>query len=78
MTSKVGPKGQVVIPKAFRDQLGIQPGDNVDFSWANDQVIITVQHANRPLRGRYKDGPDLTELLMEERRKDREREDHTA
>ena len=26
---KVGPKGQIVIPKVFRESLGIKPGDNV-------------------------------------------------
>ena len=26
---KVGPKGQIVIPKVFRESLGIKPGDEV-------------------------------------------------
>jgi AbrB family looped-hinge helix DNA binding protein len=31
MTHKVGTKGQVVIPKAIRDEIGIKPGDEVVF-----------------------------------------------
>ena len=28
-TAKVGPKGQIVIPKEVREMFGIEPGDNV-------------------------------------------------
>lgn len=30
-TVKVGPKGQIVIPKEARDMFGIEPGDNILF-----------------------------------------------
>jgi AbrB family looped-hinge helix DNA binding protein len=31
MGNRVTTKGQVTIPKAIRDELGIRPGDEVDF-----------------------------------------------
>lgn len=40
MTGKVGPKGQVVIPKRIRDRLGIRPGDEVAFIEAHDEVRV--------------------------------------
>ena len=40
---KVGSKGQVVIPKVFRDNLGIKPGENVDIAVEDDKVIIQRQ-----------------------------------
>ncbi len=36
----VGEKGQVVLPKDIRDQLGIKPGTEVAFDMTSDGVII--------------------------------------
>ena len=74
MTHRVGPKGQVVIPKELRDELGIEPGDEVSFWLDGDHVAIRPAHGRPPLRGRFR-GSGLTELLERERRLDRERED---
>src|ERR1039458_2560373 len=52
MTSRVGPKGQVVIPKEMRDRLGIVPGDEVDFALENNAVRIEPVHEMQSLRGR--------------------------
>ncbi len=43
VTYKVGPKGQVVIPKAMRDRAGIGPGDEVLFN--EEQGAIRIRKA---------------------------------
>jgi antitoxin PrlF len=40
MTYKVGPKGQVVIPKAIRDRVGIGPGDRVSVDEEHGSIRI--------------------------------------
>jgi AbrB family looped-hinge helix DNA binding protein len=37
---KVGPKGQVVIPRAIRKALRIEPGSKVQFTLKDDKVIL--------------------------------------
>ncbi len=39
-TSTVTAKGQVTIPAAIRERLGIRPGDQVRFSCQDDNIII--------------------------------------
>jgi AbrB family looped-hinge helix DNA binding protein len=37
---KVGPKGQVVIPRAIRKALKIEPGSKVTFTLQDDKAIL--------------------------------------
>ena len=37
---KMGPKGQVVIPKAVRDDLGLHPGDFVEVRAERGEAIV--------------------------------------
>jgi AbrB family looped-hinge helix DNA binding protein len=89
MTYKVGPKGQVVIPKPIRDRLGISPGDEVVVEQDGREVRIR-RHADdakarrnriQALRGISADTPglpgfeaDKQEEREREQRKDRELE----
>lgn len=73
MTHKVGPKGQVVIPKKLRDELGIRPGDEVTFWRDGDSVAMRPVRSTRPLRGRFSGRP-LTRLLDSERAAERRRD----
>jgi AbrB family looped-hinge helix DNA binding protein len=73
MTHRVGPKGQVVIPKELRDELGIEPGDEVSFWRHGDHVAVRPVGHRRPLRGRFR-GSALTAELERERAADRGRE----
>lgn len=72
MTSRVGPKGQVVIPKRMRDQLGIRPGDLVAFSLEEGGVRVEPVRAARELRGRFT-GLRLAETLEADHRNERSR-----
>jgi AbrB family looped-hinge helix DNA binding protein len=72
MTYRVGPKGQVVIPKPMRDRLGIVPGDEVEFELADDAVRLTPVHEGSTLRGSLA-GHRLTDELEADRRAERDR-----
>jgi AbrB family looped-hinge helix DNA binding protein len=87
MTHKIGIKGQVVIPKAIRDEIGIEPGDEVAFE--TDGVDVRIRRAAdepharardiRGLRGIWADTPGGgTEDLIAERRRERELEESKA
>jgi AbrB family looped-hinge helix DNA binding protein len=67
MTSKVGPKGQVVIPKAMRDRLGLRPGDAVTFELEGRAVKVGPATSEVPLRGRLREH-DLVGMLEADRR----------
>jgi len=82
----MGSKGQVVIPKAIRDELGIAPGDEVEFEVAGDAVVVrrrddaaTRRARIEALRGIWQGIDGLTTADLEaERRAERIREDEKA
>ena len=87
MTHKVGTKGQVVIPKSIRDRIGIEPGDQVTFQPDGQEVRIrrvlddpaARGREVKALRGAWAGTPGGgTDELLEERRKEREREERKA
>lgn len=80
MTYKVGAKGQVVLPKAMRERLGIHPGDEVRFDEGDGEIIVRRAESKAEIVARLRGmlagpGPKLTDELLASRRRDREREE---
>lgn len=67
MTSRVGPKGQVVIPKALRDELGIAPGDEVVFELVDGGVLVELVERPPMLKGILKGRGSVRELEADHR-----------
>jgi AbrB family looped-hinge helix DNA binding protein len=75
-TVKVGPKGQVVLPKRIRDRIGIRPGQQVRVTEADGEIRVRKLATIEELRGIFRDAPGRgTKDLEEQRRRDRELED---
>jgi AbrB family looped-hinge helix DNA binding protein len=74
MTYKVGPKGQVVIPKRIRERFGLEPGDEVEFEDAVDHIEVRPLPEPVELLGLLADGAGTDDLLAA-RREDRELEE---
>jgi len=68
MTQRVGPKGQVVIPKPMRDELGLEPGSEVEFELDGESVRVLRAGAAAAagLRGRYR-ASGLADALLADR-----------
>ena len=71
MTSRVGTKGQVVIPKSIRDRAGLQPGDEVDFELRDDEVVVRAARTPAALAGRFAGSGMASRLLADRRREPR-------
>ena len=69
MTATVTAKGQITIPKAVRDALGVKAGSKVDFKPLGDGQIAIVKQGPKP-KSRYArslghagPGPSTDELM---------------
>ena len=79
MTHKMGPKGQVVVPKDMRARHGLRPGDEIDFDDTDGEIRLrrakTKAEILDELVGSLPPSDiDPLQVLMEEKRRDRERE----
>jgi AbrB family looped-hinge helix DNA binding protein len=76
----VSSKGQMVIPAQIREALGIEPGTRVAIRQEGTRVILEPQTLAAKLRlidelqGCTAGGPSGTEMLLAERRREREME----
>ena len=43
---RMGPKGQVVIPKMFRDDFGLKPGEEVVVDYTGNEIVIKKTASN--------------------------------
>jgi len=53
MRTTVSEKGQVTIPKALRDRLGLEPGQVLDFQEDNGRLVATKQQSQDPVSSVY-------------------------
>ena len=76
MKMKIGPKGQVVIPKQIRDEKKIFPGDEVFVELSEKGVLIEKPHVDvvaefekiaRSIKHKGKINPHAYEEELEER-----------
>jgi len=75
MKTHVSAKGQIVIPAALRRKYGIKSGTKIIVTDAGDAIIlkpVTEQYLKN-LQGSLK-GKGALKVLLEERRKDKEKE----
>ena len=71
-------KGQLVIPAKLRRKYGIKPGTKVCFIEGDREIIfqpVTKEYI-RSVSGMLKSGASVTEELLKERAKDKQREEN--
>lgn len=52
MAATVTAKGQITIPKAVREALGVKPGSKVEFKRLDDGQVLIIKQGPKP-RGRF-------------------------
>lgn len=77
--TKLGEGGRIVVPSAFRKALGIQTGDDLIMILENDELRImsprrAIARAQALVRRYIPDDVRLSDELLEDRRREAERE----
>ncbi len=76
----VSSKGQLVIPASIREELGIEPGTRVAIRREGPELILKPETLAaklamiKKMRGIAAGGPSLCDELLDDRRRERERE----
>jgi len=65
MIHRVGAKGQVVIPKALRDRVGLYPGAAVDFALDGERIVLLPRQSQTHLGGRFAKSGMAARLLQD-------------
>jgi len=76
-TAYVTSKGQLVVPAKLRRRFGIKPGTKVYFIERGDEILfqpVTKEYI-RSVCGMLKSETSVTQELLKERAKDKEREE---
>ena len=68
LTAKTSPKGQIVIPKAIRERLGMKAGSRVELELVSDHIEIRPLPENpiQAIRGSLKSTVSLAQKLIRE------------
>jgi AbrB family looped-hinge helix DNA binding protein len=80
MFTTVSSKGQMVIPAAIRESMGIEPGTRVSLRLEGARLVLEPQtlaaklRLIKELRGSTAGGPSGCDMLLEDRRREREME----
>lgn len=77
--ARLSENGRLVIPAAFRHALGLKPGDQLVMRIEDGELRISssrqaLARARKLLKQYIPPGKDLTQSLIEDRRKEAERE----
>jgi antitoxin PrlF len=71
MTGRIGAKGQVVIPKALRDRVRLQPGDEVEFELRDEEIVLVARRESARLGSRFGKSGMAARLLEDRSREPR-------
>ncbi len=77
--AKIGPSGRVVIPAAFRKEMGLKAGDEVLMLLEDGEVTLStraqaIRRAQEIVRRHVPEGVSLSDELIAERRAEAKRE----